>query len=54
MQPKRASFDIKLFLQLHRKLIRKAVIEKTFEESLYQFSSQSAQNRRGFKGNLIP
>lgn len=30
IRPKRASFDIKLYLQLHRKFVRKAIIDRKF------------------------
>lgn len=52
IQPKRASFDIKIYLQLHRKLIRRNVIEKKFEESLYHFNNKIAPRQKGFKGQI--
>jgi hypothetical protein len=39
MQPKRANFDINLYMQLHRKLQRKAIISQKFEQSLHEFSN---------------
>lgn len=54
MQPKRTSFDVKLYMQLHRKVLRKAIIEKKFEQSLYQFSNHIDYGRKGFKGSLKP
>ena len=51
---KRASFDIKLYLQLHRKLVRKAVIEKKFEENALDVFAESGGPRKGFKGRKRP
>ena len=54
IQPKRTSFDVKLYLQLHKKLSRRATIEKKFEESIYQLRQPSCNSRKGFRGKLRP
>lgn len=54
LQPKRTSFDVKLYLQLHKKLTRKATIEKKFEESIYQLRQPNCHSRKGFRGKLKP
>jgi hypothetical protein len=53
LQPKRASADIKLYLQLHKKMLRRAVIEQKFEENLYVFEHSHLQARKGFVGNSL-
>ena len=54
LPPKRASFDIKLYLQLHKKIMRKANIQKKFEESVYHLAASHANPRKGFEGKLRP
>lgn len=49
--PKRTSINVKAFLQMHRKLLRKKIIEKTFHSSLNQLASQAQENPKGFKGS---
>lgn len=44
--------DIKLYMQLHRKMMRKCVIEQKFEQSLYDFSNTVDRTRKGFRGAL--
>lgn len=51
LHPKRASVDIKLYLQLHKKILRKAIIEQNFEDNLYIFEHSHMQTRKGFIGN---
>lgn len=48
--PKRTSVNIKAFLQIHRKLLRKKIIEKTFHSSLNQLATQPNDTPRGFRG----
>lgn len=51
IHPKRASCDIKIYLQVHRKMLRKMAIEKGFEQSMYLFGANHQEPRRGFKGH---
>ena len=53
-QPKRAACDVKIYLQLHRKMFRKAAIERTFERSMYLLGHTAQQPRKGFKGKVLP
>ena len=40
-------------MQLHRKLTRKALIQKKFEEGL-NYLNKTEDVRKGFKGKLLP
>jgi hypothetical protein len=51
LMPKRTSINVKAFLQMHRKLLRKKIIEKTFHSSLNQLASQAHESPKGFKGS---
>lgn len=53
LQPKRQSFDIKLYMQLHKKILRKAIIHKNFEQSLTNFEHKVDPTPKGFKGRQL-
>ena len=53
IQPKRTSFDANTYMQLHRKITRKALIERKFEEGLTELDKREIE-RKGFKGSLLP
>ena len=51
---KRVSFDTTLYCLVHKKMLRKAVIEQGFNESLTSFKHHSLESQKGFRGKSIP
>jgi len=57
-QHKRLSFDHTLYSQIHKKILRKTVIERRYQDSIHSLSlaqnpPQSTTNR-GFRGKTLP
>ena len=54
LQHKRVSFDTTLYCLMHKKILRKAVIERGFHDSFTSFKEHSLSTQKGFRGKLVP